>query len=159
SREPNLSIMTTSISVMKHSSDLLQFDSAWTECSFGPSPVMASRTRSSEPAAREEQLSTGDRDPIDVAACARDGGNDLLSAYDGTRVVRNVDVERGVHHLVRVIRRRVLNDGDVITEFGGIAHSRFDAGMRNESDDDELMDAVLLELQVQVGIGEAAGTP
>src|SRR5215470_15755913 len=31
--------------------------------------------------------------------------------------------------------------------------------MRDESDDDELMDAVLLELQVQVGVGEAAGTP
>src|SRR5262249_11281993 len=27
------------------------------------------------------------------------------------------------------------------------------------SDDDELMDAVLLELQVQVGVGEATGTP
>src|SRR5262245_36825379 len=31
--------------------------------------------------------------------------------------------------------------------------------MRDESDDDELMDAVLLELQVQVGVSEAAGTP
>src|SRR5262249_2308848 len=31
--------------------------------------------------------------------------------------------------------------------------------MCNESDDDELMNAVLLELQVQVGVGEAAGTP
>src|SRR5262245_4869458 len=31
--------------------------------------------------------------------------------------------------------------------------------MRDESDDDELVDAVLLELQVQVGVGEAAGTP
>src|SRR5262249_52299251 len=56
-------------------------------------------------------------------------------------------------------RRRILNDGDVITELGGIAHGRFDAGMRDESDDDELMGAVLLELQVQVGVGEAAGTP
>src|SRR5215469_16530592 len=31
--------------------------------------------------------------------------------------------------------------------------------MRDESDDDELMYAVLLELQVQVGVGEATGTP
>src|SRR5215471_17281379 len=31
--------------------------------------------------------------------------------------------------------------------------------MRDESDDDELMDAMLLELQVQVGVGEATGTP
>src|SRR5262245_29404124 len=31
--------------------------------------------------------------------------------------------------------------------------------MRDESDDNELVDAVLLELQVQVGVGEATGTP
>src|SRR5215468_10873414 len=31
--------------------------------------------------------------------------------------------------------------------------------MRQEPDDDEPMDAVLLELQVQVGVGKAAGTP
>src|SRR5262249_44270039 len=46
-----------------------------------------------------------------------------------------------------------------LTELGGIAYCRFDAGMCDESDDDELMDAVLLELQVQVGVGEATGTP
>src|SRR6516162_10630984 len=31
--------------------------------------------------------------------------------------------------------------------------------MRDEPDDDELMDAVFLELQVQVGVGKATGTP
>src|SRR5262249_26960785 len=31
--------------------------------------------------------------------------------------------------------------------------------MRDESDDDELVDAVVLELQIQVRVGEAAGTP
>src|SRR5262245_193258 len=31
--------------------------------------------------------------------------------------------------------------------------------MRDESDDNELTNAVLLELQVQVGVGEATGTP
>src|SRR5262249_45595299 len=31
--------------------------------------------------------------------------------------------------------------------------------MRDESNDDKLVDAVLLELQVQVGVGEATGTP
>src|SRR5499427_5225791 len=110
-------------------------------------------------ASKHRALSSGDRSPIAVAACTSDRGNDLLRTYDGTGVVRDIDVECGVHHLVRVIRRRVLHHGNVITELGGIAHSRFDAGMRNESDDDELMDAVLLELQVQVGVGEATGTP
>src|SRR5262249_4684636 len=46
-----------------------------------------------------------------------------------------------------------------IAELGGKANRRLDAGMRDESDDDELVDAVLLELQIQVRVGEAAGAP
>src|SRR6516165_4941632 len=89
----------------------------------------------------------------------RDRADDFLCGDNGASVVWDIDVEGDMHHLVRVIRRRILDDGHLITELGGIAHSRFDAGMRDESDDDELMDAVLLDLQVQVGIGEATGTP
>src|SRR3974390_2723482 len=89
----------------------------------------------------------------------RDRADDFLCGDNGAGVVRDIDVEGDMHHLVRVIRRRILNDGDLRTELGGIAHSRFDAGMRDKSDDDELMDAVLLELQVEVGVGEATGTP
>src|SRR5215467_3910861 len=78
-------------------------------------------------------------------------GSDLLRAHNCTRVVRDIDVEGGMHHLVGVVRRRVPDDSDVIAELGGKAYRRFDAGMRDESDDNELVDAVLLELQVQVG--------
>jgi len=39
----------------------------------------------------------------------------------------------------------------VVTEYFGCTG--------DEADDDELMDAVLLELQIQIGVGEAAGTP
>src|SRR5215813_4696887 len=94
-----------------------------------------------------------------TALWSSDRGNDLLRAYDGTGVVRQVDVERGVHHLVRVIRRRVLDHGDLIAEFGGEANGRFDTGVRDQPDDDELMNAVLLQLQIKVGVGEAAGAP
>src|SRR5262249_54218576 len=86
-------------------------------------------------------------------------GDDFLCRDNSGGVVRHVDVERGVHHLVRVIRRRVSYHGDLVAEFGGIAHGRFDAGMRDQADDDQLMDAVLLELQIQVGVGETAGAP
>src|SRR5262245_66205911 len=96
---------------------------------------------------------------VHTALWSSDRGNDLLRAYDGTGVVRQVDVERGVHHLVRVIRRRVLDHGDVIAELSGKANGCFDTGMRDQPDDDELMDAVLLELQIEVGVGEAAGAP
>jgi hypothetical protein len=66
---------------------------------------------------------------------------------------------RGVHHLVRVIRRGVPDHSDVVFELGGIADGRLDAGMRDQPDDDEPMDAVLPELQIQVGVGEAARAP
>src|SRR5262249_60313306 len=48
---------------------------------------------------------------------------------------------------------------NVVAELSGKANGRFDAGMSDESDDDELMDAVLLELQIQICVSEAAGTP
>src|SRR5262249_61075019 len=89
----------------------------------------------------------------------RDRGADLLRGYNGIGVVRDIDVESGVHLLVRVIRRRIFYHRDLVAELGGKANGRFDAGMGYEPDDDELMDAVLLELQVQVGVGEATGTP
>src|SRR5499427_10795903 len=110
------------------------------------SSVLAKRVASNHRA-----LSSGDRSPIAVAACTSDRGNDLLRAYDGTGVVRHVDVERGMHHLVRVIRRRALHHGDVIAELSGKANGCFDTGVRDQPDDDELMDAVLLELQIEVG--------
>src|SRR5262249_49906883 len=57
------------------------------------------------------------------------------------------------------IRRCVLYHGDLIAKLGGEANGRFDAGVRDQPDYNELMDAVLLELQVKVGVGEAAGAP
>jgi hypothetical protein len=64
-----------------------------------------------------------------------------------------------VHHLIRVICRRVSYHRDVVTKLSGIANSRFDAGVRNQAYDDELMDSMLLELEIQIGVGEAAGAP
>jgi hypothetical protein len=60
---------------------------------------------------------------------------------------------------IRVIRGRVFYHRDLIAKLSGIANSRFDAGVCNQPDDDELMDAVPLELQIKVGVGEAAGAP
>src|SRR5262249_8355385 len=84
---------------------------------------------------------------------------DFIGRHNGTGVVRHIDVESGVHHLVRVIGDRVSHHRDVVTELGSIPDRRFDAGMRYQPDDDQPMDAVLLELQIQVGVGETAGAP
>src|SRR5262249_4143977 len=38
-------------------------------------------------------------------------------------------------------------------------NGRFNASMRNQPDDDELMNAMFIQLQIKVGVGEAAGAP
>jgi hypothetical protein len=53
-----------------------------------------------------------------------------------------------VHVLIRVIRHCILDHRDLVAEFSGKANGCFDAGMRYLSYDDELMYAVLLELQL-----------
>src|SRR6516162_1208076 len=69
--------------------------------------------------------------------------DDFLCGHNGAGVVRDIDVECGVHHLVRGIRRGVIHHGDLIAKLGGEANGRFDAGVRDQPDYDELMDAVL----------------
>src|SRR5262245_20844938 len=85
--------------------------------------------------------------------------DDFHRRHNGPGVIRDVDIERSVHFLIRVIRCCVFHDGHVIAELRGIANGRFHTGMRYQSNDDKLMDAMLLELQIQIRVGEAAGTP
>src|SRR5262249_8669090 len=89
----------------------------------------------------------------------RDRLDDLICGHDNTGVVRDIDVESGSHMFFLVIRGRVFYHRYVVAELSGKANRRFDAGMCDEPDDDELMDAVLLKLQIQIGVGKATGTP
>jgi hypothetical protein len=61
-----------------------------------------------------------------------------------------------LHLALRIACNRVAHHRDVITEFGAEPDGRLDAGVSDESDHDELVDAVLLELQIQVCVGETA---
>src|SRR5215510_7885298 len=97
-------------------------------------------------------------DPARAYSETRDQSHDLSRGYNGAGVVREIDVESSVHVLIRIIRHRVLDDRDLVAELSGKANGRFDAGMRYLSYDNELMDAVLLELQIQICVGEATGT-
>src|SRR5262245_12439303 len=89
----------------------------------------------------------------------RDRSHDLFRADNGARVVRHVDVKRGMHLLVRVAGGRVPHHRDLVAKLNAEADRRLHTGVRDESNEDELMDAMLLELQIQIGIGEATGTP
>jgi hypothetical protein len=62
-----------------------------------------------------------------------------------------------VHVFIRIIRSRVSYHRDFVAELSGKANGRFEAGMCYETDDDELMNAVLFELQIQIGVGKTTG--
>src|SRR4030095_153656 len=60
---------------------------------------------------------------------------------------------------IRVIRGRVFYQRHLVAKLSGKANSRLHARVCYEPDDDEPVDAVLFELQIQIRIGKAAGTP
>ena len=64
-----------------------------------------------------------------------------------------------MHVLFRVARSRIFYHSDLVTKRGSITNSCLHTGVCYESHDDELVDAVLLELQIQIRVGETAGTP
>ncbi len=64
-----------------------------------------------------------------------------------------------VHLLVRVIRGRVLHQRDLVAKPGSESNGWLHAGVLDEPNDDQPLDAVLLELQVEIGVCETAGAP
>src|SRR5262245_65996944 len=83
----------------------------------------------------------------------------LRRAHNGTGIVWDIDVERSVHLRIRVTRGRVFHHRDLIAKLGGEAYRCLHTRVGQEADDDELMNAMLLELHIQIGVGEAAGAP
>src|SRR5262249_36958204 len=59
----------------------------------------------------------------------------------------------------RIIRGRVFYHRDFVAKLSGKANRRLYARVCDQPNDNELMDAVLLELQIQVRVGETTGTP
>src|SRR5262249_2754997 len=56
-------------------------------------------------------------------------------ADDGSGVVREIDIERGAHHFVGVVRGRILDDCDVVAKLRSIANGCFYTSVRDEADD------------------------
>jgi len=72
--------------------------------------------------------------------------DDLIRGHNGTGVIRDIDVERGVHHRIGIICRRIFHHGDIIAELGGVSNGCFNSSVSYESDHDELLDAMSLKL-------------
>jgi hypothetical protein len=47
---------------------------------------------------------------------SEDRSRDLLGADDGAGIVRDIDIESGVHRLIRIIRCRVSHHRDLVAE-------------------------------------------
>ena len=65
----------------------------------------------------------------------------------------------GVHRLGAEVGGGVGHQGDVVAELHRIAARGLDAGVGDHADDDHPLDAELLELLVEVGVGEPARPP
>src|SRR5262249_10553475 len=94
-----------------------------------------------------------------TAYASDDRRNQLLGRDDRPCVLRRADLQECLHVVPSVARDGVLHQRHLVSQLRRMAHRRVDAGVRDEPDDDELVNAVLLELQIQIGVGEPAGAP
>src|SRR5271156_5540103 len=65
----------------------------------------------------------------------------------------------GVHRLMAEGGGGVPDQRDVISELHAEAAGRFDARVGDHADQDDMTNAVLLELHVEIGVGKAARSP
>ena len=70
-----------------------------------------------------------------------------------------VQLMRGVRHLLREGSRRIGDQGHMIAQFHREAARGFNARIGQEANDDDLLDAILLELLVEVRVGKTALSP
>ncbi len=72
---------------------------------------------------------------------------------------RPVDLVRRVHAFLVEGSGRIRNEGDVVAQLHAKASGTLDAGVGYHADEDDVLDPMLCELGVKIGIGEAALCP
>src|SRR5579863_1233011 len=90
---------------------------------------------------------------------ARNRIDNFLCCDNRAGVVWEIVDESRVHEFLGVIGSRVLHHGDVVSEFSGLPYGRFDACVRDQAGDNQPLDAMPFELQIEIGVGKAAGAP
>src|SRR5262245_59032160 len=78
---------------------------------------------------------------------------------DGVSEGGSIDFVRGMHLCVAEGGGRVTYQRDVVAKLHCVLGCGLDAGLGNQADNDHVGDAVLLELHVEIGVGEAALPP
>src|SRR5271170_3872788 len=74
-------------------------------------------------------------------------------------IERKIDFERHLHLFPLIAGGRLLYEGDVISELNSETHGRVDTGIGTKTNHNQLVHSKPLELEIQVGVREAAGTP
>src|SRR6266542_4962926 len=88
-----------------------------------------------------------------------DRRDQFLRRENSPGIVGRVDLERGFHFVPAVAPDGIVHQPDFVAQLRSIANGRVDAGIRAYADHDQLVNAVLLELQIEIGVGEPAGAP
>src|SRR5208282_1693067 len=83
----------------------------------------------------------------------------VRGAKDRCRIIGEVDFQCRPHLFPLVAGDRILHQGDVVSQLCGVTHRRFDAGIRLLAYHNQLVDAMLLKLEIQVCVRETAGAP
>jgi hypothetical protein len=80
----------------------------------------------------------------------------LIGGDNGARVLRDVELQRGIHLGMPAAADGVLDYGDLVAEFGCEPDGGLDLGVGAHADHDDFMHAEFLVLRVEVSIGESA---
>ena len=72
---------------------------------------------------------------------------------------RAVQFVSGAHHFSGESGRRIPHERDVIAQFHGEPTRGFNACIRQQADHDHVCDALLFELEVEIGVSKAALPP
>src|SRR5215472_1145986 len=86
-------------------------------------------------------------------------GDHSISRQNRMREGGAINFVRRVHGLGAERCCGIAHQGDVIAEFRAVARGALDAGVREHACDDDLLDAALLELEIEVGVGKPVLAP
>jgi hypothetical protein len=85
--------------------------------------------------------------------------HNFVYRHESVCVIRNINVRRCVHLDVRIVCCRVSYHRDFVAKLKRKTNRCFHTRVCDQPYDDELMVAMLLELQIQIRICKATGTP
>ena len=119
--------------------------------------IQAPMAGTGTPALAAAVSNAGGLGSLGVGTTNAEGARKLIAAFRALSA-RSVNVNVFCHQPAKLISA-IFYHRDLGAKLSAIAYGRLHTRMRDESDDDELMNAVLLELQIQIGVGETTGTP